>query len=146
MPPTDVIPVNGWIFEFDGGDLVSPNFTELSGLNKKTGTIEVVDGGTNRKFYFSDGIIDYGGITIKRTRDGSADDKKFAKFIDDVFANGTKRSGTMVQRRHGVEVLRIIFKGLLMNDYALTDFNTHGSEKSDQTYQCKADYWEEQYP
>lgn len=143
-PQTDVIPQNGWIMEVGTG-LVSPHFHKLTGLNRKTGTVEVVDGGTNRKFFFSDGIIEHDKISVTRSRDGSAADRVFAQWIRDVFANGGKKNGQMVQFRHGREILRINFQGMLFNDYTLADFDTHGSDKSDQTYQCACDWWEEEY-
>ena len=144
--PNDLIPVNGWLMELPG--LTSPHFHKLQGLAKKTGQMTVIDGGTNQSFNFSDGIAECGAITISRSRDGSADDKAFAQFINDVIASGKKINGTFVQYRFGKQVLKILFTGLLMNDYKMTDFDTHGkgdSAKSDQTYVAAVDDWEETY-
>jgi hypothetical protein len=144
-PQTEVLPTNGWLMDIDAGDhnLRSPHFHKVTGMSRKTGTLEVVDGGTNYKMYFTDGILDHGNVTIVRSRDGSADDQAFAEFIRDCFATGKKRSGSLIQYRFGKQVLEIRFKGLLCHEYALTDFDTAGSDKSDQTYTCAADWWED---
>jgi len=67
--PTALYVVNGWYIELPG--LVSPHFERLSGLSKKTGTVEIVDAGTNIKYKFNGQIIDFGTITLERTMDGS---------------------------------------------------------------------------
>jgi len=144
--PNDLIPVNGWVMELPG--LTSPQFHKLQGLSKKTGVMTTIDGGTNRQFSFSDGILECGPITIVRTRDGSADDKAFAAYVADVVASGKKINGTFVQFRHGKQVLKVLFTGLLMNDYKLSDFDTLSKgdgSKSDQTYVAQVDNWEETY-
>ena len=144
--PSDLIPVNGWTMELPG--LSSPQFHKLQGLSKKTGVMTVIDGGTNRAFNFSDGILECGPITFTRTRDGSSDDKAFAQFIADAIKSGKKVNGTFVQYRHGKQSLKILFTGMLMNDYKLSDFDTASKgdgAKSDQTYVAQVDNWEETY-
>ena len=63
--PTTVMMANGWYFDLPG--LISPHFQTLEGINRKTGTTEIVDGGTNIKYQFSDQIIEFGQITGKST-------------------------------------------------------------------------------
>lgn len=145
----DVIPVNGWLMSLDPINvksgmisLISPHFHKVSGLSKKTGSMEVVDGGTNAKIHFSDGIREHGDVTISRSRDGTVDDQAFSRFIDTCFESGGKVSGTMTQYRYGRQVMEIRFTGLLFNEYNLADFDTQGSDKSDQSYTAKCDKWE----
>lgn len=144
-PQDDIIPTNGWLMDINGGVLVSPHITKVTGLNKKTGVIEIVDGGTNRKLSFSDGISDYGKIGLHRDRDGSPADAAFAKFIDDCIANGKKVAGTLVQYRFAKLVMQIDFKGLLMHDFKLGDLNTKGTDPHEQSYDAPVDQWVETY-
>ncbi|MBX4215641.1 hypothetical protein KW797_01690 [Candidatus Parcubacteria bacterium] len=141
----DVLPVNGWLMELDpssGIKMRAPHFTNLSGLNKKTGTMEVVDGGTNVKLFFSDGILEHAPITMTRARDGSPDDAAFEGGVQKVYETGQKVAGTFTQYRFGKAVLEIRFRGLLLNDYNLSDFDTAGSDKSEQSYTAQVDFWE----
>lgn len=140
----DVIPVNGWIMELGEG-LNSPHIHQVTGLNKKTGTIEVIDGGTNRKFFFSDGILEHAPLNIVRSRDGSEADAVFSSFFDDVVANGRKLDGQLIQFRNGQEIYHINFVGVLMNEYSVADLDTHGTDKADQTYVAQADWWQEEF-
>lgn len=143
MPPPvqrDIIPVNGWIIEIDG--LSAPHFHKLAGLSKKTGTLEVVDGGTNRKYFFSDGVQEHGSLTFTRTRDKSPDDAAFIAFQNEYWATGAKLDGQLIQFRFGTEILRINFQGLGFNEMALTDFDTMGSDKSDIIGNATCDWWE----
>jgi hypothetical protein len=146
MAQNDLIPVNGWTITSLPG-LVSPAFHKLQGLSKKTGIMTTIDAGTNRQLNFSDGIEECGPITLLRTRDGSPDDAAFAAFFDNTLT-GKKVNGVFTQYRHGKEVLKIAFTGLVFGDYSLTDFDTNqkgDSAKSDQKYQAHVDHWEETY-
>jgi hypothetical protein len=150
QPPVDAIPVNGWVLILEPlaseRRLNSPHFHKLEGLSRKTGKLEVVDGGTNVKYHFSDGIMEAGDINIKRTRDGSPDDATFDSYINAVFTSGRKRNGRMEQYRFGRHVLTVRFTGLLLHEFELANFDTHGSDKSDQTYKCTCDWWECVFP
>ncbi len=48
-PVTNLVPANGFLVEFDGGALTSPHIHKVTGLSRKTGTVDIVDGGTNQK-------------------------------------------------------------------------------------------------
>jgi hypothetical protein len=146
MQPNDLMPNNGWIMELPG--LTSPQFHKLQGLSTKTGVMTIVDGGSNQTYSFSDGIEENGPITIVRTRDGSGDDTTFANFVRNVRLSGKKVNGTFTQYRHGKVAMKVLFTGLLMNDYKVSDFDTAGkgdSAKSDQTYVAQVDHWEDAY-
>lgn len=144
--PTDLIPVNGWMFELPG--MTNPHITKVQGFNRKTGVMEIVDGGSNRKFFFSDGTLEHGPLTIMRTRDGSPEDAIFANFFDQVVETGAKiDGGVLLQFRHGVQVLKINFTGLLMNDFSLTDMDVNGgTTQSEMTYVAQCDFWQAEYP
>jgi hypothetical protein len=139
------IAANSFLIEFDSGGMVSPRIHKVTGLSRKTGTVDLVDGGTNRKLSFSDGITEYGDVTFIRARDGSADDAAFTAFFDAVSTTGEKKSGQLIQFHFGVEVLRITFKGLLCHEQSFNDFATESSDKSEITVQAKVDFWEPSY-
>lgn len=144
--PNDLIPQNGWVMELPG--LSSPHFHKLQGVSTKTGHMTIVDGGSNIAYNFSDGIAENGAITLSRTRDGSPDDVVFANFVRDVQKNGKKVNGAFTQYRFGKPVMKILFNGLLMEDYKLSDFDTSAKgdgAKSDQTYVAAVDHWEDAY-
>lgn len=145
-PPIDLIPVNGWIFEIPG--VTNPHITKVQGLSRKTGVMEIVDGGSNRKYFFSDGVLEHGPLTIMRTRDGSPADAAYYKIFEDVVAQGVKvDGGSLIQYRHGVQVLEIQFEGLLMNDFALTDFDVNGGNAhSEMTFVAQCDFWVPIFP
>lgn len=138
--PIDSVPVNGWIMELPG--MANPHITKVQGLNRKTGVMEVVDGGSNRKFFFSDGVLEHGPLTIMRTRDGSPEDAAFSNFFDSIIGTGAKIDGTLIQFRHGNQVLKIQFTGLLMNEQSLTDMDVDGGNaKSEMTAVAQCDLW-----
>ncbi len=135
--PIDAVPNNGWVMELPG--MTSPHITKVSGISKHTGQLSVVDGGSNREFHFSDGIIKHTPITITRIRDNSPEDKKFAKFFEDA-VNGGKITGTLIQTRNGKPCCKIKFQGLLMNDLKLHDFDVHGSDPATMEYVAQCDW------
>lgn len=126
--PIALYTVNGWTLELPG--LVSPHFETLSGLSKKTGTMTIVDGGTNVKFKFSDQIKDFGQITLGRTDDGSIDDLTIRSLIEESIENGTKYTGALVKRHYGVEVFRIAFEGLGFVEQNWPDLDVNATEDS----------------
>lgn len=142
--PVEAIPVNGWVMEMPG--MSSPHIEKVGGLGgAKTGTTKVVDGGTNRTFNFSDGILEHTPLTLERTRDGTADDKAFSQFFRDVVATGRKIDVTFLQFRHSKPVYKAKVFGLLLNETSKTDFDTEGTEKSKMMYTGQVDFVEEFY-
>lgn len=139
--PNTAYVVNGWYFELPG--LISPHFETLSGLNKKTGTVEIVDGGTNVKYKFASQIIDFGQITLSRTRDGSIDDRALNLLVDSSIRIGSKFAGVLVKLHFGVEVFRIAFEGLRFAELNHPDYNTLGEDKLLMQYMATVDGWVE---
>ena len=141
MPETqrpDIIAENGIVLEMQG--LPSVHVDEVKGIGKKTGTIEVVDGGSNLKIFYDDGILEYSEMTFSRIRDGSANDAKFAKLFDDCINDGKKIAFVMTQQRHGKKVLEVGFKGMLMNDLSLGDFSVDSKDASRMTYKARGEW------
>lgn len=125
--------------------LTSPHIDEISGLGYATGTTEQVDGGTNRTFFFTDGIYKAKQLTFSRPRDGSPDDAAFAKYFDEMIKSGRKYNGTIIQRRFNKIVMTVKFKGLLFNDFSLTDMKADSTDKARQQYQAMVDYLDVKY-
>jgi len=137
--PTNVFVTNGWYMELPG--LVSPQFESLSGLSKKTGTVEVVDAGTNVKYKFSSQIVDFGTITLVRPYDGSSDDVLMRALVNASITEGIKYAGVLVKRHFGNEVYRIAFEGLMFTEETYPDFNTGAEEKQNISYVANVDSW-----
>lgn len=137
--PTGAYVVNGWYLELPG--LVSPHFQTLSGLSKKTGTVEVVDGGTGIKYKFTDQILDFGQITLARTYDGSSDDSVFRNLVNQGIVADIKYPAVLVKLHYGVEVFRIAIEGLGFKEENYPDFNVEGSEKLLVSYVASVDGW-----
>lgn len=137
--PIGVFVTNGWYLELPG--LVSPQFETLSGLSKKTGTVEVVDAGTNVKYKFSSQIVDFGEITLTRPYDGSSDDILMRAMANSSITEGVKYAGVLVKQNFGVEVYRIAFEGLRFVEENYPDFNKEAEEKQAISYACTVDSW-----
>lgn len=145
--PTDAVPQNGWVLELPGMD--SPHFSKLSGLKQSVDTTKIVDGGTNREFYFSAGILKVEPVTMMRARDGgssgSVHDRKFRNFFEVAASTGAKFNGTMIQYRFGQPVLQIQFLGMLVHEFSDGDFDTESNDKSMQTAVATVDFMEVKY-
>lgn len=133
--------VNGWYFMLPG--LTSPHFETLAGLNKKTGSVSIVDGGSNITYKFSDQIKDFGQITLSRTKDGSLNDKALNVLADASMELGTKYAGVLVKEHFGREVYRIAFEGLCFIEHNRPDYQTSGTEKETIQYVATVDTWVE---
>ena len=74
--PQDVYVVNGWYLNIPVPGIMSDGlFETLEGMQKSSGTVDVVDAGTNRKYKFTDQLVDYGEMTLTRPYNGSAADR-----------------------------------------------------------------------
>ena len=137
--PKNVYVVNGWYLELPG--LISPKFETLSGLSKKTGTVEVVDAGTNVKYKFSSQIIDFGQIGLTRAMDGSVDDNAMDALVNLCINSGQKFTGTLIKLHFGAPVFTIAFEGLRFSEDNWPDLNIEGEEKLIKTYVATVDTW-----
>lgn len=142
-PPTGAVINNGWYFQLTSlPPLVSPHFQTLSGLSKKTGTVEVVDGGTNVKYKFSSQLVDYGTITLARPNDASTDDAVWRQIVHNSIRMGIKYSGVLVKEHYGQEVYRIMFSGLRFVEENYPEFNTHAEDAQVVSCVATVDEWE----
>lgn len=131
--------VNGWYLELPG--LVSPRFETLSGLSMKTGTVEVVDAGTNIKYKFASQILDFSGIGLTRNMDGSADDLAMDAIVALSITAGQKFAGVLIKMHFNNPVFSIAFDGLRFVEDNWPDFNIEGEDKLIKTYQATVDTW-----
>lgn len=137
--PNAAFVTNGWYFELPG--LVSPHFEQISGISKKTGNVQIVDAGSNIKYNFSSQILDFGQISLSRTRDGSSDDRVMAGLVEASIATGAKFAGVMVKLHFGKEVYRIAFTGLKFMEENRPEYNTSSEEKELVQYTATVDTW-----
>lgn len=137
--PVDAVPMTGWLLDLPGAGLVNAHIQKVSAFNRKTGTNEVVDGGSGRKFKFDDGILDFGQTTIMRYRDGGPDDAKFSALFDKAVGGGTQ-AGTLTQFRHGKKVLEIEFIAMF-NEEELGDFELENGAPHEHTFTAQLQFW-----
>jgi len=137
--PRAAFVTNGWYLELPG--LVSPRFETFSGLTKKSGTVEVVDAGTNIKYKFSSQIMDFGTINLTRNMDGSADDRALDALVDLSIVSGQKFAGVLVKMHFGVPVFSIGFEGMRFVEDNWPDLNIEAEEKLIRTYVATVDTW-----
>lgn len=137
--PTGAFVTNGWYLELPG--LVSPHFETLSGIARRTNSVEVVDAGTNIAYNFSAQIMRFGQITLTRTLDGSSDDRAMDALVASCMQGGLKSAGTLIKRHFGRIVFSIAFDGLLFTEEVHPDYNTVGEDKLLMSYTAMVDSW-----
>jgi hypothetical protein len=137
--PKALYVANGWYLELPG--LISPHFETFTGLGKRTGTVTIVDAGTNITYKFSSQIKDYGTIGLTRTMNGSSDDNAMDLLVNNSIENGTKYVGTLVKRHFSRIVFAIAFEGLAFTEYNWPDFNISSEDKLTMTYSATVDTW-----
>ena len=140
--PQDVYVNNGWYLNIPvPGILADGLFETLSGMNKSSGVVEVVDAGTNKKYKFTDQLIDFGEMTLTRPYNGSAADRAMEVLVDTMITNGLKLPVTAVKMHHGKEVLTIIYEGFSFSAVQYPDFDVAGQDKFTATYTAHCDGW-----
>lgn len=125
---------NEFVVEVDG--IESPGITKVAGLSEgETGTIEQVDGGTNKVHKISSGVVKFDSLTLERNMDGTAADGKFKDWFQQMFkmdgsgkgSSTTRRNGSIVKKQFGQEVMRFAFYGAWVKSSKFSDFEA-GSE------------------
>lgn len=138
--PQDVYVVNGWYLNIPVAGIMSDGlFETLEGMGKSTGVVEVVDAGTNRKYKFTDQLVDYSEMTLTRSYNGSAADRAMETLVNTMIENGLKLPVTAVKMHQGKEVLTIIFEGFAFNGVNYPTFDTGGSDKFTVSYTAHCD-------
>lgn len=140
--PQDVYVVNGWYLNIPVPGIMSDGmFETLEGMSKSSGTVEVVDAGTNRKYKFTDQLTDYGEMTLTRPYNGSAADRAMEVLVNTMIENGIKVPVTAVKMHQGQEVLTIIFEGFAFSAANYPTFDVGGSDKFTVSYTAHCDGW-----
>lgn len=140
--PQDIYVVNGWYLNIPVAGIQSDGlFETLEGMQKSSGTVEVVDAGTNRKYKFTDQLVDYGEMTLTRSYNGSAADRAMEVLVNTMIENGIKLPVTAVKMHQGKEVMTIVFEGFAFNAANYPTFDTGGSDKFTVSYTAHCDGW-----
>lgn len=140
--PQDVYVVNGWYLNIPVPGIMSDGlFETLEGMQKSSGTVEVVDAGTNRKYKFTDQLVDYGEMTLTRPYNGSAADRAMEVLVNTMIENGLKLPVTAIKMHQGKEVLTIIFEGFAFNAANYPTMDVAGTDKFTVSYTAHCDGW-----
>lgn len=140
--PQDVYIVNGWYLNIPvPGIMADGLFETLEGMGKSTGVVEVVDAGTNKKYKFTDQLVDYQDMTLTRPYNGSAADRAMEVLVNTMIETGLKLPVTAVKMHNGKEVMTIIFEGFAFFSASYPTFDTGGAEKFTVSYQAHCDGW-----
>lgn len=136
---TEAYRTDEFVVEIDG--LTSPGITKVSGLSE--GEIEAIDqpdAGANITHKISSGIIKYDDLTLERNMDGTQADADFKAWFDEMFnidGTGTgsqlRKSGSVVKKQFGEEVLRFSFEGAWIKSSKFTDLDASSSTLMKQT-------------
>lgn len=119
----------------------SPSVSKVSGLSLgESETVEVPEGGSNIIRKVSSGVVKFQPLTIERYVDGSADDKLFKAFFQDMFKHGgggkgstNRRDGAVVKMHFGAEVFRIAFYGAWVKSASFSDLEAGSNALLKQT-------------
>jgi phage tail-like protein len=119
----------------------SPTVSKVSGLTLgETGTVEVIEGGTNIVHKVSDGVVKFHPLTIERYVDGGPDDTEFKAFFEAMFkyghggqGSGLRRDGAVVKKHFGAEVFRVNFYGAWVKSSAFSDLEAGSAALLKQT-------------
>ncbi len=136
---TEAYRTHEFVVEIEG--IESPGVTKVTGLSDgEVDAIDQPDGGSNVIHKISSGIIKHGDITIERNMDGTAADKAFKDWFQEMFKiDGTglgsklRRNGSVVKKQFGAEVMRFAFEGAWIKSSKFTDLDASASGLMKQT-------------
>ncbi|MDC0679040.1 MULTISPECIES: phage tail protein [Sorangium] len=136
---TEAYRTHEFVVEIEG--IESPGVTKVTGLSDgEVDAIDQPDGGSNIVHKISSGIIKHGDITIERNMDGTAADKAFKDWFQEMFKiDGTglgsklRRNGSVVKKQFGAEVMRFAFEGAWIKSSKFTDLDASASGLMKQT-------------
>ena len=141
--PRDLYVVNGWYLNIPIAGIMSKGlFESINGIGKQTGTVDIVDAGSNRKFKFGDQIVDFTEMTLTRTYDGSTADRALEVLVNTCMEAGVKLPVTAIKMHWGKEVFTIAFEGFRFTSSTLPEMNIGGTEKFTVSYGATCDDWE----
>jgi hypothetical protein len=129
---------NGWWMEIP--TLVSPHFQTLEGVGIGTGTVDIVDAGSQIKYKFSSQVLDANEMTLTRTLDGSSDDATMNALFDRCVRDGYKFNCSFVKTHNGAEVFRYSFVGFRFVTKSDPTLDVNGEDKYLMSYTATCDY------
>ena len=140
--PQDVYVANGWYLNIPVAGINSDGlFETLEGMGKSSGVVEVVDAGTNKKYKFTDQLIDYSEMTLTRPYNGSAADRAMEVLVNTMIENGLKLPVTAIKMHQGKEVFTIIFEGFAISAANYPTLDVGSSDKFTVSYTAHCDGW-----
>jgi hypothetical protein len=140
--PQDIMVANGWYLNIPFPGIGSDGlFETLTGVQKQSGTVEVVDAGTNKKYKFTDQLIDFGEMTLTRSYQANATDRAMELLVSTMVATGLKLPVTAIKMHQGREVFTVVFEGFAFHSVTMPNFDTASSEKFTATYTASCDDW-----
>lgn len=140
--PQDLYVVNGWYLTIPVAGIMSDGiFETLEGMQVQSGSVEIVDAGTNKKYRFSDQITDYGEMTLTRTYQGNAADRALEVLVRTMIDNGLKLPVTAVKMHNGQEVFTVVFEGFRFNSTTFPTWDVNGTDKFTVSYGATCDGW-----
>jgi hypothetical protein len=145
--PIDLYVTNGWYIEipsfasFPG--LQSPHFQTLEGLGIDSGTVDIVDAGTNIKYKFPTQILDFTEITLTRTLDGGPDDAALDILAQLCLRQGVKVPVVSIVKMHNQqEVFRVQAQGFRLLSEKFPTMDINGEDKFLMTYRATIDQYQ----
>lgn len=137
--PTDLYVTNGWYLEMPG--LISPHFETLEGVAKTSNSVDLVDGGTNKRHKFSSQILDFGEMNLTRTYQGTIDDRTLYAIVEDMILRGLRLDVMAVKLHHQQEVFRILFEDFRITSSNFPTFDVNAEEKFLVSYAATCSDW-----
>ena len=140
--PQDLYVVNGWYLEIPVPGIGSDGlFETLEGMQKQSGSVEVVDAGTNRKYKFGNQLTDYGEMSLTRTYQGNVTDRALEVLVTTCIETGLKLPVRAVKMHQGKEVMTIVFEGFRFQAVTYPSFDVNSGEKFLVSYSATCDGW-----
>ena len=140
--PQDAYVVNGWYLDIPVPGILSNGiFETLDGVQKQSGSVQIVDAGTNKKYNFSDQLTDYGEMTLTRTYQGNETDRAMEALVTTMIENGLKLPIRAIKMHNGQEVFTIVFENFRFMSEQHPTFDTAGQDKYTVTYTATCDGW-----
>lgn len=141
--PQDVYVANGWYLNIPVPSIMSDAiFETLEGMQKQSGTVEIVDAGTNRKYKFSTQLPDYGEMTLTRSYQGNVTDRALEILVNQMIENGLKLPVQAIKMHNGKEVFTIVFEGFRFLSANYPTFDISSEEKFTVSYGATCDGWD----
>lgn len=127
---------NHFVLEIEG--ISSPGIDEVTGLSLgESGTVEIVDAGTNVVEKISSCITRYQPLTLLRIADGTTTDREWLQWFKDTFdinnptanlGSQSRKNGAIIKKEYNVEVARYAFIGAWIKSFNAPDLASGAEE------------------